>query len=124
MAKVKAKPKEGPRRIGRPLGSRNKLTIIREKKAALAMKTAVKKMTSQHTPEELAAMDPVDIMVLAMRTQALAGDFVGAAAIARDCAGYFRAKKMVETVAAGLPAELMPDPAPCGDEPAPANPIL
>ena len=67
-------------------------------------------------------MTPLEVMLFAMHSKLAAGDASGAAVIARDAAPFMHAKKMAEAPAYSMPAELMPDPPPCGDEPGPANP--
>jgi hypothetical protein len=84
--------KPGERRGGRKVGSRNKKVIERE--AALA--EAYTRASSQLTPEEIAGMDPVAVMLHAMHISALAGHWRIAAGLARDAAPYMNRKKAPE----------------------------
>jgi hypothetical protein len=114
---------------GRPVGRRNNSTIAKEK----ATQDAISKVTQHLTQEEIDALTPLGVMLLAMRAAVTAKDWHAALSAAEKAAPYLHGKKAADApVAPGLPPELQADgsrdpygdPLPRGDEPGPENPVL
>jgi len=82
----------GERRGGRQKGAKNKATIDREAKLAEARD----RFLSGVTPEIIAAMSPLDVMLHAMQIEAQTGEWRMAAAMAKEAAPYLHAKKSPE----------------------------
>jgi hypothetical protein len=78
----------GERRGGRQSGSRNKVTVEREAK----FQEMRDRLLSGVTPEQIAVMLPLDVMLQAMQLEAQAGDWRAAALLAKEAAPYIHAK--------------------------------
>lgn len=93
--------KPGERRGGRQKGTPNKAKVEREAKLAESRE----RILATLTPEQIAAMSPLDVMLQAMQIEAQTGEWRTAAALAKEAAPYLHAKK---TEAPALtPEELM-----------------
>lgn len=83
---------EEPRKLrkgpGRPQGSRNKTTVLREQTLMAAMKAASESMS----PSQIDAMSPREVMLFAMRLSAKAGFWHRAAELAATVAPYVHSK--------------------------------
>ena len=84
--------KPGERRGGRQKGTPNKATIDRDAKLA----EAKERVLCGLTPELIAAMSPLDIMLQAMQIEAQCGEWRAAAALAKEAAPYLHRKKAAE----------------------------
>lgn len=80
----------GERRGGRQKGTPNKATVEREAKLAEARD----RILASITPEQIAAMSPLDIMLQAMQLEAQSGEWRVAAALAEKAAPYLHPKKV------------------------------
>ena len=102
---------------GRPPGSANKATILRE----LAASTAIDLVLSQLAPGQAEKLTPIEVMSLAMSALLSSGNLMGAVAVAEKLAPYVHAKVATLTPMLVTADDLKPDPAPTPDEPGPAN---
>ena len=103
--------KPGERRGGRQKGSLNKATIERDQKLAEARDRVLASLT----PEMIAAMSPLDVMLQAMYLEAQTGEWRTAAALAEKAAPYLHSKKIAAsegadddktvTITGGLPPD-------------------
>jgi hypothetical protein len=73
---------------GRKPGSRDKVTIDAEQKLA----EATERLAAELTPEQIAAMSPLDVMLHAVKIEAMAGQWRMAAALAEKAAPYLHPK--------------------------------
>jgi hypothetical protein len=105
---------------GRPRGSRNKTTIARES----ALKDAWTESYKNMTAEQISNLQPLDVMLIAMRLEFAAGDTKQAAIIAERAAIYCHAKRSAEATLMPLPEDLLPDPPSQGDEPGPPGGVI
>jgi hypothetical protein len=105
---------------GRPKGKKNASTLARE----AALKDALAEMLRELSPAEIRTIEPLSVMLFAMRAMLAKGDVVTAASIARNAADFCHSKVSASTTPSPLPDDLAPDPEPQPDEPGPENPIL
>lgn len=107
-------------RSGRPPGAKNKSTLAKE---ALAS-AAVQALTEKLTPEEIAAMTPLQVLLACMAASFQAGDLAAARVAAAEAAPYCHSRVTPVAPVAELPPELQGDPPATPDEPGPVNPVL
>ena len=105
---------------GRPPGSANKATILRE----LAASTAIDLVLSQLAPGQAEKLTPIEVMSLAMSALLSSGNLMGAVAVAEKLAPYVHSKVATLTPILTLERDLLPDVDQPPDEPGPANPRL
>lgn len=74
---------------GRKVGGRDKSKIEADAKIAAAAAT----LAVDLTPEQIAAMQPLDVMLHAIKVEALAGQWRVAASLAKEAAPYVHAKR-------------------------------
>jgi hypothetical protein len=117
MASVNGGKRPG---AGRPAGAKNKSTIARE----ASQKAAHLAVLAGLTDDEISKLMPLDVMLIAMRTEFTSGNFVIAAGLAEKAAAFCHGKKMADTSPTALPLDLMPDPPSIGDEPGPAGGVI
>jgi hypothetical protein len=86
--------KPGERRGGRKAGTPNKARVNREEAAAEAERRATEGMS----PDEIADLSPLAVMLLAMRTAVKDGKLSVAAAVAKEAAPYLHPKLSSETL--------------------------
>ena len=105
---------------GRPPGSANKATVMRE----LAASTAIDLVLSQLAPGQAERLTPIEVMSLAMSALLSSGNLMGAVAVAEKLAPYVHAKVATLTPLVTLERDLLPDVDQPPDEPGPAKPRL
>ena len=106
-------------RKGRKPGARNKATLAKE---ALAS-AAVKALSERLSPEQIAAMTPLNVLLSIMAAAFEAGD-LGTARICAEAAAPFCHARVTPTSApVALPADLLPDQDAPPDEPGPPEPV-
>lgn len=105
---------------GRPPGSANKATVMRE----LAASTAIDLVLSQLAPGQAERLTPIEVMSLAMSALLSSGNLMGAVAVAEKLAPYVHAKVATLTPLITLERDLLPDVDQEPDEPGPAKPRL
>ncbi len=109
-------------RKGRKPGARNRKTIAREMATAAVMAALTEKLT----PEEIAALTPVQIMSMVMISEFKSGNYLNAANVAEKLAPYMHPRVASTSPETQIPADLLSecDPVPQPDEDVPANVIL
>ena len=89
----------GPRPgSGRKPGSRPKAIVDAEEQAKRSLELATKEMTGELTPQQIAAMKPLDVMLFAMQLEARAKNWKGAAVMAEKAAPYVHARLVAQQV--------------------------
>jgi hypothetical protein len=86
--------KPGERRGGRVAGTPNKATVVRQEMLADVTAKAIEDLTA----EQIDRLSPLDIMLMAMRASAKAGNLTAAAAAAKEAAPYVLPKLASTTV--------------------------
>ena len=106
-------------RAGRPPGTKNKATVAREELA----KSVAHAVTASLTSDDIATITPLQVLLMVMRTQLEKGDLAGAVSCAEKAAPFCHGRVGHAVADDPLPADLLPDPAPCPDEQGPERPV-
>jgi len=104
---------------GRKTGTKNRKTLERE----AAARAALDSMLGELTPEQIEAMQPLDVLLWAMRLQLKIGNIMGAASVAEKAAGFVHPKISSNALEQPLPQDMQPDPIPEPDEIGPEHPV-
>ncbi len=106
---------------GRPPGRKNSTTLARE----AAIREATLAVVGEMGDNALAALDPLDILMMAARIALRAGD-LPLAVSASDKAAPYKHRRLGGDLPGmvPLPEDLMPDPPSIGDEPGPPGGVI
>jgi hypothetical protein len=107
-------------RTGRKPGAKNRKTVAREMAASAAIAALVEKLS----PDEIAALRPLDVLATVMIMLFRSGKLMDAANVAEKLAPYTNARIGAAAVGSEIPADLLPDDPPTPDKPGPLHPIL
>src|ERR1017187_10019958 len=105
------------RRTGRKPGAKNRKTIAREMAASAAIAALVDKLS----PDEIAALQPLEVLATVMIMLFRSGKLMDAANVAEKLAPYTNVRMSAAAADLLIPADLLPDPPPQGGEPGPAG---